>query len=74
MAETKCRRSESALNINITGAQYFKHFEREKNIAKYIILLTHLKSFFHPNNSPKRNVIIELEKNLTARNTGFQHR
>ena len=51
-----------------------KKYAIEKNIAKYIILLTHLKSFFHPNNSPKRNVIIELEKNLTARNTGFQHR
>jgi hypothetical protein len=43
----------------------------KKNIAKYIILLTHLESFFHHNNSSKRNVIIELEKTFTARNPGF---
>jgi len=43
----------------------------KKNITKYNILLAHLESFFYHNNSPKRNVIKNFKKNLTARYPGL---
>ena len=43
-AETKCKRSASA--INITGAQYLKHLEREKEYCKiYYITYASQKVF-----------------------------